>query len=137
MTAEMPPSSSQQESSSEQQPINRLAFWPNVQASYKHIRESVRAEGSNIRKSDPVTVWLVPLFTIALVAATFVSGYAKLVVGVLACLSALAYILARIGIVRNMNHRQTNMVWHLLLAAFIFGLLFAFTYLEVLRACSV
>jgi hypothetical protein len=130
MTAESP------EPSSEQQPIPRLSFWPNVQASIKHIRESVKAEGSNIRKSDPITVWMVPFFTVALIAATLISGHARLVVGVLAFLSALVYVMARIGIVRSMNHRQANMVWHLLMATFISGLLFAFTYLELLRFIS-
>ncbi len=130
MTAETP------QPASEQQPIQRLAFWPSVQASFKYIRESVKAEGSNIRKSDPVTVWMVPLFTFALVIASLVSGHAKLVVGFLAYLSALVYVLARIGIVRGMSYRQVNMVWHLLLASFLSGLLFTFTYLELLRTIS-
>lgn len=125
-----------QQPTSDQQPVQRLAFWPNVQASFKYIRESVKAEGSNIRKSDPVTVWMVPLFTAALVIASLVSGHAKLVVGTLAYLSALVYVLARIGIVRGMSHRQVNMVWHLLMASFLCGLLFTFTYLELLRTIS-
>jgi len=116
--------------------VERLAFWPNVQASFKYIRESVRSEGNKIRKSDPITVWMLPLLTVALVLTTAMSGWARMIVGLLAYGSALVYVLARIGIVRGMSFRQTNMVWHLLMASFTAGLLFAFVYLEILRMIS-
>jgi hypothetical protein len=114
----------------------RLPFWPNVSASFKHIRESVRTEGSNIRKSDPFTVWLVPAVVIMLAGATLLGTWARLAFGLAAFASVMFYILGRIGIVRGMNHRQTNMVWHLLLVSFIGGLLFAFFYLEILKLIS-
>jgi len=114
----------------------RLAFWPNVQASFKHIRESVKAEGSNIRKSDPFTVWLVPVVATVLAGATLLGPWARIIFGLVAFGSVMFYILNRIGIVRNMTHRQTNMIWHLLLVSFIGGLLFAFFYLELLKMIS-
>lgn len=127
MTAETP------ETPAQSQPIPRLAFWPNVGASFKHIRESVRAEGAKIRKYDPITVWLVPLTILALVFATQLGTWARVGVGAIAFFTSFTYILHRIGIVRSMNHRQTNLVWHLLLATFILGMLFAFGYLELVR----
>lgn len=111
----------------------RLAFWPNVQASFKHIRESVKAEGNNIRKSDPFTVWLLPGVILILAGATVLGTWFRIIFGLLAFGSSMLYILNRIGIVRNMTHRQTNMVWHLLMISFIGGLLFAFFYLELLK----
>lgn len=114
----------------------RLPFWPNVTASFRHIRESVKIEGSNIRKSDPFTVWLVPIVVVLLAGATVLGTWARISFGLLAFGSAIYYILKRIGIVRNMNHRQTNMVWHLLMVSFISGLLFAFFYLELLKIIS-
>lgn len=114
----------------------RLSFWPNVRASFKHIRESVKAEGSNIRKADPFTVWLLPVVILILACATVLGTWFRIGFGLLAFGSALYYILARIGIVRNMTHRQTNMVWHLLMISFIGGLLFAFFYLELLKVLS-
>ncbi len=129
MTAELPDANADPAS-------QRLSFWPNVTASFKHIRESVRSEGNNIRKSDPFTVWLVPVVVILLAAATLLGPLAKIIGGLAAFGSTIFYILSRIGIVRNMTHRQTNMVWHLLLVSFIGGLLFAFFYLELLKLIS-
>ena len=114
----------------------RLPFWPNVKASFRHIRESVKVEGSNIRKSDPFSVWLVPIVVLMLAGATLMGTWARIAFGLIAFGSAIYYILKRIGIVRNMNHRQTNMVWHLLMVSFISGLLFAFFYLELLKIIS-
>lgn len=114
----------------------RLAFWPNVTTSFRHIRESVKVEGSNIRKSDPFSVWLVPIVVLLLAGASLMGTWARISFGLIAFGSTVFYILKRISIVRNMSHRQTNMVWHLLMVSFISGLLFAFFYLELLKVIS-
>lgn len=111
----------------------RMPFSASVKESFRYIRESVKAEGNNIRKHDPITVWLVPVVCIILFFAAVVGGWIRFVVALSAYISVLVYIVARVGIVRGMNHRQTNMVWHLLLASFLAGVLFAFAVLELLR----
>ncbi|MBZ0187817.1 MAG: hypothetical protein K8F91_16340 [Candidatus Obscuribacterales bacterium] len=129
-----------QESSNVEQPpqsapatIPRLGFWPNLLASYKLIREAVQSEGKKIRKSDPLTIWLVPGLAFALLAVSFSTGALRLAVAILAYFSALLYIAARIGIVRSMNHRQVNLVWHIILCSFLAGVLFSFVVLHLVQ----
>ena len=113
--------------------IERLSFWPNIAASFKYIRESVKEEGSRIRKSDPLTIWMVPATAIMLVVVSLTAGWLRCITGVVALVAVWFYILARFGIVRSMNHRQVNLVWHIILASFLAGILFAFTFLELIR----
>ncbi|MGD9684493.1 MAG: hypothetical protein AB7W16_25295 [Candidatus Obscuribacterales bacterium] len=113
--------------------IPRLGFWPNLIASFKLIREAVRSEGQKIRKSDPLTIWLVPALAVALLCVSFSTGLVRLAVAMLAYFSALLYIAARIGIVRSMNHRQVNLVWHIILCSFLAGVLFAFVVLHLVQ----
>ncbi len=124
MTSELPDTNAESQ---------RMPFSDNVRESFKYIRKSVKAEGNNIRKTDPITIWLVPVVCIVLFFAALVGGWYRFVMALSAYISVLIYILARVGIVRGMNHRQTNMVWHLLLATFLAGVLFAFAVLELLR----
>ena len=111
--------------------IPRLGFFANLQASFKQIREAVHAEGKNIRKTDPLTIWLVPALAFALVCVSLSSGLIRVIVALLAFSSACLYIAARIGIVRSMNTRQVNLIWHILLCAFISGIIFAFLVLSI------
>lgn len=111
--------------------IPRLGFLDNVKASYTKIRSSVNEEGKNIRKSDPLTIWLVPGLAIALVFVSFTGGIIRLLVAFMAYLSACLYVAARIGIVRSMNSRQVNLVWHIIMCSFIAGILFAFLVLSI------
>lgn len=115
------------------QKVERLSFWPNLSQSFKHIRESVKHEGHRMRKSDPLTVWLVPSLAVILAVVSMSTGHLRVAVGVLAYISVLAYIGARIGIVRSMSFRQTNLVWHVMLATFISGLLFALIVFEFVQ----
>lgn len=116
------------------QQIPRLGFWPNLMASFKHIRIAVNDEGNKLRKSDPLTIWLVPASAVILLIVTLTpQGWLRCTTALVAYMSVIFYIMARIGIVRALNNRQTNLVWHLLLASFLGGILFAFTLLEFLR----
>lgn len=115
----------------ENQPIERLKFWPNLGTSFKHIRESVRSEGNRIRKTDPITIFLVPVACIVLAYASFASGWLRLLIATLTFFSMLFYVAARIGIVRSMNHRQTNLVWHIMMAMFMAGIVFALMFKEL------
>ena len=113
------------------QQVPRLGFLDNVKASYTKIRASVNEEGKNIRKSDPWTIWLVPGLAVALVFVSFTGGIVRLLVALMAYFSACLYIAARIGIVRSMNSRQVNLVWHIIMCSFIAGILFAFPILSL------
>lgn len=135
MTSEVPNSGSSDQPS---QPttVERLKFWPNIGASYKYIREAVKAEGNRIRKTDPITIWLVPALALVVAVTAFMSSWLRVIFAFLAYLSVALYVVARIGIVRSMNHRQVNIVWHLLLASFLGGMLFAIAIFELLNLCS-
>ena len=111
--------------------LPRLGFIDNLKASYKKIRLAVNSEGKKIRKSDPITIWLVPGLAFALLAVSFSGGILRLIISILAYFSACLYIAARIGIVRSMNDRQINLVWHIILCSFIAGILFAFMILSI------
>lgn len=111
--------------------IPRLGFFANVGASFTKIRESVKAEGKNIRKTDPLTIWLVPALSLALVFVSLTGGVIRAIVAFLAFASACVYVAARIGIVRSMNTRQVNLIWHIILCVFISGILFAFLVLSI------
>lgn len=116
------------------QQIPRLGFWPNILASFKHIRTAVNDEGNKTRKSDPVTIWMVPVSAVLLLIVTMTpQGWLRCLMALVSYLTVIFYIMARIGIVRALNNRQTNLVWHLLLASFLGGILFAFTLIELLR----
>ncbi len=115
------------------QPVERLPFGPNLMATLKHIRAAVKAEGDRMRKSDPLTLWLVPGLAVALACVSFSHGVLRILISLLAYLAVLAYILTRIGIVRSLSHRQTNLVWHLLMAEFISGLIFALLVFEIVH----
>ena len=122
--------------SADKQPIPRLGFFDNLKASYTKIRTSVKDEGKNIRKSDPLTIWMVPGLAVALVFASASGGIVRLLVAFLAYFSACIYVAARIGIVRSMNSRQVNLVWHIIMCSFIAGILFAFLFLSLLNEIS-
>ena len=115
------------------QQLPRLGFIDNLKASYQKIRISVKSEGEKIRKTDPITIWLVPGLAIALLCVSFTGGFLRLLIAICAYLSACFYIAARIGIVRSMNERQVNLVWHILMASFIAGILFAFVVLSIVN----
>ena len=121
------------EHSSDSPPVERLPFGPNLAESMKHIRTSVKTEGDRMRKFDPLTLWLVPGLAVVLACVSFSQGVVRIGISILAYLAVLAYILTRIGIVRSLNHRQTNLVWHLLMANFISGLLFALIVFELVH----
>jgi hypothetical protein len=115
------------------QKLQRLGFWQNIVASFKHIRKAVDEEGNRIRKTDPITVWLVPAVAIVLVFVAGIAGWPRLFFTMAAYISVIIYIAVRIGIVRALNYRQTNIIWHLLLASFLAGVLFTFAFLEFMR----
>ncbi len=110
---------------SAKEPDGRLKFWDNVSATYKYVRESVKAEGKRIRKSDPFTIWLVPSLAVVLAATSFAHGMLRTFVSFLALVSVFVYLLMRVGIMRSMNHRQVNIIWHMLMASFLGGMLLA------------
>lgn len=112
--------------------VPRLGFADNVSEALKHTKKSIDAQGSAGRPSDKLSAWLVPITSVALAAAVFCAGWARMGISII-CLAALLYfILSRIGIMRTLSERQASLVWHLLLGTFQMGIMFTVVYLEIL-----
>ena len=113
--------------------VPRLGFTDNVTEALKHVQKSVNSQGSKVRTSDYVSIWLMPVTCMSLMAATLCGGWARLIVSILALASILYYVLARIGIMRTLNERQAALIWHILLATFLMGITFAYVFLEIIN----
>ncbi len=112
--------------------FQRQTYWQGVTSSLSHLKKAIDSEGHNLRKSDALSTWLVPCSALALLAATLVH-MSVLRTGLVALTFAtLMYFLSsRCGVIKSLNFRQTNLVWHLIMSSFVAGITFAYLCLEI------
>jgi len=113
--------------------VERLGFAQNVSEAFKHVKTSVDSQSPNMRASDKLSAWLVPVTAIGLMTAVLCAGWARMAISIVCMASLLYYILGRIGIMRSLNQRQAALVWHIILGTFLLGIVFTFVYLEIVN----
>lgn len=112
--------------------FQRQNYWQGLGSTLSHLKKAIDAEGHNLRRSDALSTWLVPCSALALLAATLLKMGALRTILVALTLTTLFYFLtSRMGVIRSLNFRQTNLVWHLIMSAFVTGIVFAYMCLEL------
>ncbi len=131
-TEPVPSSTNATPATSSSPAFQRQSYWDGVKSSLSHLKKAIDAEGHNLRKSDAFSTWLVPCSALALLAATLLRvGFLRTVLVAVTFGTLMYFLSSRMGVLRSLNFRQTNLVWHLIMSGFVAGITFAYLCLEI------